>query len=85
LPPLFSCCSAATAERGARRSHHSHGADRFGGDLGRDAAQKRAHHRILARADHDMIDLIDRGEFQDRGCRIDRFQHMHREPALIEF
>ncbi len=42
----------------------------------------RAASRILPRADDDVVDQIDRAEFQDGGCRIDRLQHMHGQPVV---
>ena len=36
------------------------------------------------RTDDDVVDMIDIGEFQDRRRRIDRLEHVHREPALVE-
>src|SRR5216684_7364703 len=49
-----------------RRPHHRHSAWRLRRHFGGDAAEQRARKRILARANDDMIDMIDFGKFQDR-------------------
>ena len=67
-----------------RRPHHGNGAGRLRRHLGGDAAEQRAHKRILPRADDDMIDMIDFGKFQDRRRGIDGLQHMDRKPVFIE-
>jgi len=41
-------------------------------------------HRILAGANDEVIDMVDPCEFENGGRGIDRLQHMHREPAVVE-
>src|SRR3954464_13438266 len=66
------------------RPHHRDRADSLRGDLGRDAAEPRAQHRVLARADDEMVDLVGLDEFENGGGGVDGLQHMHREPTIVE-
>ena len=70
--------------RQPRRPHHGNSTGRFRRYFGGDAAEQRAHKRILARADDDMIDMIDFGKFQDRRRGIDGLEDVYREPVFIE-
>jgi hypothetical protein len=40
---------------------------------------------MLPRTDHDVVDMIDRGKFQDRRRRIDGLEDMRRKPVFIQF
>jgi hypothetical protein len=71
--------------RQAGRPNHGHGACRLGRDPGGNAAQQRAQHRMLPRADDDMVDMIDLGEFQDGGGRVDGLDDVDGQPVVIEF
>src|SRR5882757_7553587 len=77
---LVSCfvgaCFSLILRRQPRRAHHGHGAWGPCGDLGGDAAEQRTQYRGLPGTDHDVIDIVDGREPQDRGRGIDRFQHM---------
>src|SRR4051794_29942260 len=82
---LVRACFSLIPRRQPRRPHHGHGAWRLCGDLGGDAAEQRTQYRGLPGAQYNVIDMVDGRELQDGGRGIDRFQHMHSQPAFVEF
>src|SRR4051794_29824011 len=54
------------------------------GDLGGNTSQQLAQHRVLTRADQDMVDVVGLREFENGRCGIDCLKHMNGEALALQ-